>query len=49
LGVAEGTIQFILAPVGFLIGIGISVIPLRLILGKDFGEFRLVLLSNQTR
>jgi len=30
-----------------LVGIGVSIIPIRMILGKDFGEFRLVLLSNE--
>jgi hypothetical protein len=33
-------------PVSFLIGLSISIIPLWLILGRDFGEFRLVLLAN---
>jgi hypothetical protein len=32
--------------VGAVVGLAVSIIPIRLILGKDFGEFRLVLLAN---
>jgi type III secretory pathway component EscS len=46
LGVETETIKMIVQPIGFLIGLGISIIPLKLILGKDFGEFRLVLVST---
>ncbi|MBM3163594.1 MAG: hypothetical protein FJZ79_09890 [Chlorobi bacterium] len=42
------TIQLVTAPLGFVIGLGISIVPMKMILGKDFGEFRLVLLAKQT-
>ena len=31
----------------FGIGLAISIVPLKLILGKDFGEFKLVLVGRQ--
>ena len=40
------TIRWVVMPIGFLLGVGISILPLKLILGKDFGEFRLVLMSK---
>ena len=40
-------IQLIAGLLGFMIGLGISVVPMKMILGKDFGEFRLVLLAKQ--
>ncbi len=46
LGASTDTIKLIVQPIGFLIGLGISIIPLKLILGKNFGEFRLVLIST---
>lgn len=46
LGASQETIQLVVTPIGFIIGIGISIVPLKLILGKDFGEFRLVLVEN---
>ena len=45
-GASKETIQVVVAPIGFIIGLGISIVPLKLILGKDFGEFRLVLIKN---
>jgi len=45
MGVSTQTIQFITAPIGMIIGLLISIVPIRMILGKDFGEFRLVLLQ----
>ena len=39
-------IQSVAAVLGIVIGLPISVVPIKLILGKDYGEFRLVLLSN---
>ena len=47
MGVSVRTIQIIVAPIGFVIGLAISIVPLKMILGKDFGEFRLVLLAKQ--
>jgi hypothetical protein len=46
MGVSARTIQIVCAPIGFIIGMAISIVPLRMILGKDFGEFRVVLLAN---
>ena len=45
-GVAPGVIGRFTFLIGAVVGIGVSVVPIRLILGKDFGEFRLVLLSD---
>ena len=47
-GVAPNTVQLITAPIGGVIGLLISIIPIKMILGKDFGEFWLVLSSNET-
>ena len=47
LGASLQTVQFVVAPIGFGIGLAISIVPIKLILGKDFGEFRLVLLQNE--
>jgi ABC-type uncharacterized transport system permease subunit len=47
MGVSLRTIQIVVAPIGFVLGLAISVVPLKMILGKDFGEFRLVLLAKQ--
>ena len=41
------TIKIVVAPTGFLIGVIISIVPMKMILGMDFGEFRLVLLAKQ--
>lgn len=46
MGVASSTIQYVIAPIGVIIGLGLSVIPMKMILGKDFGQFRLVLVSK---
>lgn len=49
LGASTATIKSIVQPIGFLIGLGISIIPIKLILGKNFGEFRLVLISTSEK
>ena len=46
LGVSSKVIQMITAPIGALIGLAISLFPLKMILGKDFGDFRLILVSS---
>jgi ABC-type nitrate/sulfonate/bicarbonate transport system permease component len=46
LGTSTDIIKLIVQPIVILIGLGISIIPLKLILGKNFGEFRLVLMST---
>ncbi len=45
-GVAPEIIQPVIVLVSFICGLAISIVPLKLILGKDFGEFRLVLLAQ---
>ncbi len=45
MGASRDAITWTAVPIGGIIGLALSVIPMRLILGKDFGEFRLVLLS----
>lgn len=45
-GVSVTVIKIVCAPIGFVIGLVLSVIPMWLILGKDFGEFRLVLAAK---
>jgi hypothetical protein len=47
MGAPIWAVQLVVAPLGFLIGLAISVVPVKMILGKDFGEFRLVLLANE--
>ncbi len=46
LGVEQQIIQYITGSLGFVIGFLLSVLPMRMILGKNFGDFRLVLISN---
>jgi hypothetical protein len=48
LGFEIRTIQLVVAPLGGVIGLLISIVPMKLILGKDFGEFRLVLLAKDS-
>ncbi len=45
-GASTQTIQYISASIGMIMGLIISIVPIRMILGKDFGEFRLVLLQS---
>ncbi len=42
-GFSSPTIQYVTSPISFIIGLCISIIPIKLILGKNYGEFRLVL------
>lgn len=46
LGASSATVQYVTAPLGGVIGLVLSVIPMKMILGKDFGEFRLLLISK---
>jgi hypothetical protein len=46
LGVPETTFQFVVVLMGVVISIGFSILPMKLILGKDFGKFRLVLIAK---
>ena len=47
LGAPARLIQIIGYPLGLVIGLPISLVPIKLILGKDFGDFRLVLLAKE--
>ena len=47
MGFPPRVIVFVTAPIGFVMGLAISIVPMKMILGKDYGEFRLVLLANQ--
>ena len=47
MGVPTNVIQMVATPVGGVIGILISIVPMKLILRKNFGEFRLVMLRNE--
>lgn len=49
LGAALATVQVICGVVGALLGLAGSLLPIRLVLGKDFGTFRLVLVSSESR
>jgi hypothetical protein len=45
-GASQRTIQFVTAPIGAFMGLGISIVPVRMILGKNFGDFRLALVAR---
>ena len=47
-GVPLSTITLVTALIGAVMGLAISVVPIKMILGKDFGEFRLVLKASHT-
>ena len=47
LGVSAETGVLVTAPIGIVLGSIISIIPMKMIIGKDFGEFRLVLLAKE--
>jgi hypothetical protein len=49
LGASIETIQIITMPIGAIIGLLISIVPIKMILGKDFGEFRLVLVQAKSQ
>jgi len=46
MGAPQEMILFVCWPIGFFIGLASSVIPIKMILGKDFGDFRLIISSN---
>lgn len=47
-GVPRETMKLITKIIGFIIGSLITIVPIKLILEKDFGEFRLVLLGTES-
>jgi len=46
-GASTETIQIVAMPIGVITGILMSIVPVKMILNKDFGEFRLVLIQNK--
>ena len=46
IGLAPSTIRIVVMPIGFLMGLALSVLPMYWIIGKDYGDFRLILVSN---
>jgi hypothetical protein len=49
IGIPTGVIQIIAAVIGCSVGLIVSLIPMKMILGKNYGEFRLVLLPSDTK
>lgn len=49
LEISPESIGGIASTIGAGLGVAMSIIPVRLVLGKDFGEFRLVLLAPRAR
>lgn len=45
-GVPADDIKVFVTPIGMVIGLAISIIPVKMILGKSFGDFRLILVAN---
>ncbi len=46
IGVSTDTIQVLCGILGGAIGLALSVVPMKMILGKKFGNYRLVLVST---
>jgi hypothetical protein len=46
-GADADTIRMVTMPIGFILGLSVSVVPIKLILNKDFGQFRLSLVVKQ--
>jgi len=47
IGFSPKSIRPVAVVIGLVIGIAVSIVPMKLILGKDFGEFRVVLLAKE--
>lgn len=47
IGFPASLIRLVTGSIGFALGLAISILPMKLILGKDYGDFRLVLLAKQ--
>jgi hypothetical protein len=45
-GVPIEALQIITMPIGFVGGIAVSIVPIKMVLGKSYGDFRLVLVEN---
>jgi len=46
LDVPTESVGIITMPLGAIIGLLVSIVPIKMILGKDFGEFRLVFVQK---
>jgi len=49
LGAPPRALAFVAVITGMAIGLGLSVVPMKMILGKDFGRFRLVLIAKEAK
>jgi hypothetical protein len=47
MGYSSDAVQKVVYPFGFFFGLTVTLAPIKMILGKDFGDFRLVLLAKQ--
>lgn len=47
MGYSSDAVQKAVYPFGFFFGLTVTLAPIKMILGKDFGDFRLVLLAKQ--
>ena len=45
-GAKTSTVQWVALPIGVILGVGMSILVVKRVLGKDFGEFRLLLVSK---
>lgn len=48
-GAKTTTIQLIAVPIGAILGLGISIFAVKLVIGKDFGDYRLLLVAKGQR
>lgn len=48
LGIPVSLIKVVTGSIGGALGLAISVVPVKLIIGRDFGGFRLVLLTSSS-
>jgi len=48
-GVSITVIKIVTMPIGAILGLVISIIPMKMILGKNFGEFSLLLVPNHAQ
>lgn len=46
LGVSESIVYILMLTVGALVGLGISIFPIRMLVGKNLGEFRLTIIKS---
>jgi len=45
-GALTETIQLVTVPMGLILGIAFSIVPIKMVLGKEYGSFRLVLIES---